>query len=38
MQRVISLKTDRTLSPELLLEQWRVYLQEHDHSSGTIKK
>jgi site-specific recombinase XerD len=29
---------DRNLSPELLLEQWRVYLQEQDHSKGTIKK
>ncbi len=38
MQHVVPLKTDRTFSPELLLEQWRVYLQAHDHSSGTIKK
>ena len=38
MQQVVPLKTDRTLSLELLLEQWSVYLQEQDHSSGTIKK
>jgi site-specific recombinase XerD len=38
MQQGVPLKTDRSLTPELLLEQWREYLQEHDHSSGTIKK
>lgn len=38
MQHVVPLKTDRTLPPELLLEQWRVYLQEYDRSNGTVKK
>jgi site-specific recombinase XerD len=38
MQQVVPLKTDRMLSPELLIEQWRVSLQEQDHSSGTVKK
>lgn len=38
MQQVIPFQPDRNLSPELLLEQWRVYLQEQDHSKGTIKK
>src|SRR5437016_2629664 len=38
MQHVVPLKTDHTLPPELLLEQWRVYLQEYDHSNGTVKK
>jgi hypothetical protein len=38
MQHVVPLKTDRTLPPELLLEQWRVYLQEDDRSVGTVKK
>ncbi len=38
MQQVIPLKADRTLSPERLLDQWRVYFQEQDHPQGTIKK
>jgi site-specific recombinase XerD len=38
MQQVVPLKTDHTLSLELLLEQWRVSLQEQDRSSGTVKK
>jgi hypothetical protein len=38
MQQVIPFQPDRTLSLEVLLEQWRVYLQEQDHSIGTIKK
>jgi site-specific recombinase XerC len=39
MQRVIPLKTDRhDQMPHELLECWRRFLQEHDHSPGTVKK
>jgi len=39
MQRVTSLKTDRQeWTPIRLLEHWRQYLQEQDHSPGTVKK
>jgi site-specific recombinase XerD len=39
MQRVTSLKTERhDQAPHELLECWRVFLQEHDHSPGTVKK
>ncbi len=39
MQRVTPLKTDRhDQTPNELLECWRRFLQEHDHSPGTIKK
>ena len=39
MQRVTSLKTEWTSqSPEVLLEDWRRFLQEHDRSMGTVKK
>ena len=39
MQRVTSLKTERgERTPKELLEDWRQFLQEHDHSAGTIKK
>jgi len=39
MQRVTPLKTERnSQTPEGLLEDWRRFLQEHDHSAGTVKK
>jgi hypothetical protein len=38
MQQVIPMKTDLSLTPDKLLEQWRTFLQEQDHSSGTVKK
>src|SRR2546421_6904761 len=39
MQRVSPLKTERhDQAPHELLECWRVFLQEHDHSPGTVKK
>jgi len=39
MQRVSPLKTERhDQTPHELLECWRVFLQEHDHSPGTVKK
>jgi site-specific recombinase XerD len=38
MQQVIPLKNDLSLTPDRLLEQWRTFLQEQDHSSGTVKK
>jgi hypothetical protein len=39
MQRVTSLKTERNSQPpEVFLEDWRRFLQEHDHAPGTIKK
>jgi len=39
MQRVTSLKTKRQdQTPEVLLDDWRRFLQEHDHSAGTVKK
>jgi site-specific recombinase XerD len=39
MQRVTPLKTDRQdQTPNELVEDWRQFLQEQDHSSGTIKK
>lgn len=39
MQRVTSLKTDRqNQTPRELVECWRQFLQEHDHSPGTVKK
>ena len=39
MQRVPPLKTDRQdQAPKELVEDWRRFLQEQDHSSGTIKK
>jgi site-specific recombinase XerD len=39
MQCVTHLKTDRkSQAPHEVLESWRQFLQEHDHSSGTIKK
>ncbi len=39
MQRVTPLKTERTSQPpEVFLEDWRRFLQEHDHSPGTVKK
>src|SRR6266700_3086642 len=38
-QRVTRLNTDRnTWTPRELLEVWRNYLQEHDRSTGTVKK
>jgi len=39
MQRVTPLKTDRQeQTPNELVEDWRQFLQEQDHSSGTVKK
>jgi site-specific recombinase XerD len=39
MQSVTPLKTERhEQAPYGLLEDWRRFLQEHDHSEGTIKK
>jgi site-specific recombinase XerD len=39
MQRVTPLKADRhDQTPNELLECWRRFLQEHDHSPGTVKK
>ena len=39
MQRVTPLKTDRQeQTSNELVEDWRQFLQEQDHSSGTIKK
>ncbi len=39
MQRVTPLKMDRhDQTPNALLECWRRFLQEHDHSPGTVKK
>jgi site-specific recombinase XerD len=39
MQRVTPLKTERHgQAPDGLLEDWRRFLQEHDHAAGTIKK
>ncbi len=39
MQHVTSLKTDRSdQSPHEFLENWRRFLQEHDHAAGTVKK
>ena len=40
MQRhVTPLKTERQeWTPQQLLETWRQYLQEKDHSAGTIRK
>jgi site-specific recombinase XerD len=39
MQRVIPLKTNRyDRTPLELLEVWHRFLQEHDHSPGTVKK
>jgi site-specific recombinase XerD len=39
MQRATLLKTDRhNQTPNEVLECWRRFLQEHDHSPGTIKK
>jgi hypothetical protein len=38
-QRVTTLKTDRTAwTPQELLKVWRHYLQEQDHSAGTVTK
>ena len=39
MQRMTPLKTERhEQAPSGLLEDWRRFLQEHDHAAGTIKK
>jgi site-specific recombinase XerD len=39
MQRITPLKTDgQESNPEGLVHQWRHYLQEQDHSPGTVKK
>src|SRR5205823_981481 len=39
MQRVTFLKMDHhDQTSTMLLERWRQFLQEHDHSPGTIKK
>lgn len=39
MQQVTSLKAERhNLAPEALLEDWRRFLEEHDRSTGTVKK
>ncbi len=39
MQRVTTLKAERNIqTPEVLLEDWRRFLQEHDHAPGTVKK
>lgn len=39
MQRVTPLKTDhQNQTPNGLVEDWRQFLQEQDHSGGTIKK
>ena len=39
MQRVTTLKIDHLeWTPTRLLEHWQQYLQEHDHSPGTVKK
>lgn len=39
MQRVTALKTERhDQTANMLLEDWRRFLQEHDHSPGTVKK
>ncbi len=39
MQRITALKTEQqTWTLEHVLEGWRTSLQNHDHSSGTVKK
>ena len=39
MQRITTLKTDHQgWTPERFLENWRMYLQDHDHAVGTVKK
>ncbi len=39
MERVTTFNTKRKESdPKTLLVAWQCYLQEHDHSVGTIKK
>lgn len=38
MQQVTAFKKEPEGEPEALLVSWRQYLQEQDHSAGTIKK
>lgn len=39
MQRITALKTEQqNLSPEHLVDEWQTSLQNHDHSTGTVKK
>jgi hypothetical protein len=39
MQRITSLKTDGQVSnADELVHQWKHFLQEQDHSPGTVKK
>jgi len=39
VQRVTPFKIDRQeISPGELIQQWKRYLQEHDHAPGTVKK
>lgn len=39
MQHITPLKTDgQGSTPEVLVSQWKHYLQEQDHSPGTVKK
>ena len=39
MQPVIQMPTDeKPPTPLEPLQRWRQYLQEHDHSPGTVKK
>ncbi len=39
MQHVMTIKTDHQhWTPERFLEDWRIYLQDHDHAVGTVKK
>jgi len=39
MQHITPLKTDdQDFNPEGLVDQWKHYLQEQDHSPGTVKK
>jgi hypothetical protein len=39
MQRITPLKTDdQEFNSEGLVDQWKRYLQEQDHSPGTVEK
>ena len=38
MQRIMTIKTEQHAPSEQLVNEWRAYLQNHDHSTGTVKK
>jgi site-specific recombinase XerC len=38
MQQFSLVKPDHSLKPDVLLDQWRTFLHEQDHSPGTVKK